>query len=191
MRVPLVSLRLTGFPLLALFVVCLMRPIAAQDVSHFDIVTRRGSDRVEVRTEEYGVLLWVQSPSGISDMVVTRKREQWPDVVKLRLQLKGLEKLQVISGDLSLGARVNSSQVSAGHKAGSGKVDCHCWKDVGKKEQRLAVDSRYWLPIKRVEGLDSKMKDSAKTRDFEITLPKTLLEENPKAITVKWIDFYR
>ena len=191
MRVPLVPLRLTGFPLLALFVVCFMRPIAAQDVSHFDVVTRRGSDRVEVRTEEYGVLLWVQSPSGISDMVVTRKREHWPDVVKLRLQLKGLEKLQVISGDLSLGARVNSSQASAGHKAGSGKVDYHCWKDVGKKEQRLAVDSRYWLPIKRVEGLVSNMNASGKKRDFEITLPKTLLEENPKEITVKWIDFYR
>jgi hypothetical protein len=191
MRVPLVPLRLTGFPLLALFVVCFMRPIAAQDVSHFDIVTRRGSDRVQIRTEEDGVLLWVQSPSGISDMVVTRKTKQWPGVVKLRLRLKGLEKLQVISGDLSLGARVNSSQASAGHQAAIGKVAFRCWQDVGKRAQPLAVDSRYWLPIKRIEGLGSKVETVGKAHDFEITLPQALFRKNPAAITVKWIDFYR
>lgn len=190
-RSPLVSPKLTLLTILAFPVLCFARPVAAEGFPRFDIATKRSSDQVLVRKVESGVLLWVRSPFGISEMVVTRKEEQWPAVVRLRLQLRGLEKLRVLSGKISLGVRVNSSQASHEHDSLVGEVDYHCWKDVEKEEKRLTTNSRYWLPVKRVVSMDTGSIGSSKPRDFEITLPKAVFDGNPKAITVKWIDFYR
>ena len=190
-RSPVVSPKLTLLTILAFPVLCFAQSVAAEGVTRFDIAIKRSSDEVQVRKVESGVLLWVRSPFGISEMVVTRKEEHWPVVVKLRLQLRGLEKLQVLSGKLSLGARVNSSQASHEYDSLVGEVDYNCWKDVEKEEKRLTTNSRYWLPIKRVVSVDSESIGTSKQRDFEITLPKAVFDGNPKAITVKWIDFYR
>lgn len=45
----------------------------------------------------------------------------------------------------------------------------------------------------RMVGNDGKPAKTIPLKDgyFEMQLPKAFIEENPKSITVNWIDFYR
>jgi hypothetical protein len=63
---------------------------------------------------------------------------------------------------------------------------------VGKEEAPLDEKSPFWMNICIVGG-DGKPEREIPLKDgyFEITLPKAFFENNPKSITVEWIDFYR
>src|SRR5205085_1822314 len=56
----------------------------------FKITTRRKDDAVEVRADMDKTLFTVKSPFGISRAVIERADDKWPEVVVLRLHLKGL-----------------------------------------------------------------------------------------------------
>ena len=98
----------------------------------------------------------------------------------LRLHLKGLENFKVSNGIITLEAAVSSQDSIV-----------RLWKD-GKEDSPLDSKSPYWMEIRMV-GNDGKPTTSIPVTDgyFEIQLPKALFEDNPKSITVNWIDFYR
>ena len=56
----------------------------------------------------------------------------------------------------------------------------------------LNTESPYWMPIRMI-GSDGKQTKSIPLKDgyFEVKLPKKFFEDNPKLITLNWIDFYR
>ena len=146
----------------------------------FKIATKRENDRVEVKAEKDKVLLSVHSPFGISNAVIERADEKWPDAVVLRLRLKGLENFSVSNDKVKLEASVSSQD---------GKV--RLWRD-GKEVTPLDAKSPYWIEIQMV-GSDGKPAKTIPLKDgyFELQLPKAFFGGNPKSITLKWIDFYR
>ena len=152
----------------------------ADDPPPFKITTKRDNDRVEVKTEKDKVVFTVHSPSGISNAVIERTGEKWPDAVVLRLHLMGLENFKVTNDKVKLEASVSSQD---------GKV--RLWKD-GKEDSPLDAKSPYWMEI-RIVGSDGKPSKATPLKDgyFEMALPKALIEGNPKTITVNWIDFFR
>jgi hypothetical protein len=153
--------------------------IAAED-PQFKITTKRDNDKVEVKVEKDKTIFSVHSPFGISQTVIERTDENWSDIVMLRLHLKGLENFKVSTGKVSLEAAVSSQDSIV-----------RLWKD-GKEDSPLDSKSPYWTEI-RLVGNDGKPKNTIplKDGDFEIQLPKALLEDNPQSLTVNWIDFYR
>ncbi len=160
-------------------ILCMGCTNAAED-SDFKITTKRDSDRVEVATEDGKTVLSVQSPFGISQAAIERSGSNWPDVVKLRLYLKGLENLKVTNGKDTLEAALSSLD---------GKVQL--WKD-GNEGSTLDSKHPYWLEIRMV-GNDGKPVKTIPLKDgyFETQLPKALFQDNPTSITLNWIDFYR
>ncbi len=146
----------------------------------FRIATKRENDRVEVKADKDKVVLSVHSPFGISNAVIERADEKWPDAVVLRFHLKGLENFSVSNGKVKLEASVSSLD---------GKV--RLWID-GKEDNPLNAKSPYWIEIKMV-GSDGKPAKTIplKAGYFELPLPKAFFEGNPKSITLNWIDFYR
>jgi hypothetical protein len=152
----------------------------AVEEPQFQIRTKRDNDRVEVKVERGMTVFSVHSPFGISQADIERNDENWPDTVMLRLHLKGLENFKVSNGKVTLEA-VGSSQ--------DGKV--RLWKD-GEEDAPLDAESPYWMEIRRV-GDDGKLATTIPLTDdcFEIQLPKALFEDNPKLISVNWINFYR
>ena len=98
----------------------------------------------------------------------------------LRLHLKGLENFKVSNGKVTLEASMSSQD---------GNV--RLWKD-GKEDSPLDSKSPYWLEIRRFDH-DGKEATTIPLKDgyFEIQLPKALFDDDPKSITVNWIDFYR
>ena len=146
----------------------------------FKITTKRDNDKVEVKVENDKSVFSVHSPFGISQAVIERADENWSDIVMLRLHLKGLENFKVSNGIITLEAAVSSQDSIV-----------RLWKD-GKEDSPLDSKSPYWMEIRMV-GNDGKPTTSIPVTDgyFEIQLPKALFEDNPKSITVNWIDFYR
>src|SRR5262245_3540835 len=118
-------------PRLVLLIVGLLPPLAwAEDgaaPAKFTITTKRKDDTVEVPAEKDKTLLIIKSPFGISQAVIEREGEKWPDAVALRLQLKGLESFRASNGKVTLDAAVSIQE---------GKVKVRLWKD-GKEDAPL------------------------------------------------------
>lgn len=167
-------------PGLLVLTVAVTSAAAADGTPPFKITTKRDNDRVEAKTEKDKVVFSVHSPFGISNAVIERTGEKWPDAVVLQLHLKGLESFRVTSGKVKLEASVSSQD---------GKV--RLWMD-GKEDSPLDAKSAYWMDIRMIGG-DGKPTKTIPLKDgyFEMQLPKAFFEGNPKTITMNWIDFYR
>jgi hypothetical protein len=90
----------------------------AVEEPQFKITTKRADDRVDVKVEKDKAVVSVHSPFGISQVVIEQTDGNWPDIVMLRLHLKGLENFKVTDGIITLEAAVSSQD---------GKV--RIWKD--------------------------------------------------------------
>jgi hypothetical protein len=150
--------------------------------ARFKVTTKRKDDSVEVKAEKDKAAFAVKSPFGISEAVIERQGDTWPQAVVLRLHLKGLENFRAGNGKVTLHA-------VAGIR--DGKPDVRLWKD-GKEDAPLDENSPYWMAIRIVSG-DGKPARELPLKDgyFEMALPKAFFEGNPKSVTLTWIDFYR
>lgn len=166
--------------LVVIFTVLSMGCACAADNSSFKITTKRDSDNVEIRSENGKTVVSVRSPFGISQAGIERTDDPWSTHVMLRLHQKGLENFKLTVGNVTLEAAVSSQD---------GKV--RIWKD-GNDDSPLDSKHPYWMEIRMV-GKDGKPVKTVPLKDgyFEIKLAKALFEDNPKSITVSWIDFYR
>jgi hypothetical protein len=137
---------------------------------------------VEVQVEKDRTVFSVKSPFGISQAVIERTDNKWPEAVVLRLHLKGLSSFRASNGEVTLNAAVSIQD---------GKLKVRMWKD-GKEEALLDEKSSFWMEIRMVGG-DGYPAREVPLKDgyFEMKLPKEFFEGSPKSITVKWIDFYR
>ena len=156
--------------------------VACGQPSEYKITTKRKDDAVQVRVEKDRTVFSVKSPFGISQAVVERKGEKWPEAVVLRLHLKGLENFRASNGKVTLAAAVSVQD---------GKPKMRLWKD-GKEDAPLDEKSPFWLDLRILTG-DGKPARRIPLKDgyFETALPRALFEGNPKSITLTWLDFYR
>ncbi len=152
----------------------------AGDAPKFKITTKRSDDRIVVKYSDTKVLFVVQSPTGIGSGTIERTTERWPDSVVLQLRLNGLESFKLLSDKLKLDASISSQN-----------GDVRLWKD-GKEDEPLDAKNPYWMEIRiqDAEGKPTKV-FPLKGGFVEMQLPKSLLERNPKSLTLHWIDFYR
>ena len=148
----------------------------------FKVTTKRDTDKVDVKFEKDQTVFSVHSPFGISQAVIERTQEKWSEGVVLRLHLNGLENFRASNGQVTLDAAVSSSD---------DRQRVRLWKD-GKEDSPLDSKSPHWMAIRMVGG-DGKPAKGIPLKDgfFEMQLPKVFFEDNPKSITVNWIDFYR
>ena len=153
---------------------------AGDDTQAFRITTRRTSDRVEVKKSDKKALFVVHSPVGISSATIERVTESWPDTIVIQLRLRGLEGFKLSNGTLKLEASVSS------HNGGQ-----RLWKD-GNEDALLDSKNPSWMEI-LIKNADGKATKTIPLNEgcFEMQLPKSFSEGNPKTLTLSWIDFYR
>jgi hypothetical protein len=137
-RMPLEPALATGLLVLALAALTAL----ADDPPPFKITAKRDDDRVDVKAEKDKVILSVQSPFGISQAVIERAGEKWPDAVVLRLHLKGLENFKVTNGKVKLEASASLQD---------GKPVMRLWQD-GKEDAPLDAKSPFWIDVRSVRG---------------------------------------
>lgn len=148
----------------------------------FKITTKKNDDAVAVRVDDGKTVFVIKSPSGISQAVIERQGDKWPDAVTLRLQLNGLESFQASNSKVSLNAAVSNQ---------NGTLTVRSWKDANEASP-LDQKSPFWIAT-RIVGGDGKPATRLPLKGgyFEMTLPKAFFEGQPKTITVKWVDFHR
>lgn len=153
---------------------------AADTLPTFKTTTKRDNDKVETKVEKDKVIFSTHSPFGISNAVIERTEDKWPDAVVVRLHLKGLENFRATTDKMKLEASVSSQDAKV-----------RLWKD-GKEDLPLDSISPFWMEIRMVGG-DGKPATAIPLKGgyFEMQLPQAFFEGNPKSITVDWIDFYR
>jgi hypothetical protein len=156
--------------------------VPSDQPAKFKITTKRKDDSVEVSSDKDKTVFGMKSPFGISQAVIEREGEKWPEAVVLRLHLKGLERFRASNGKVTVDAAVSSQE---------GKVQVRIWKD-GKEDAPLDEKSPFWTAI-RIVGSNGKPAKELPLKDgyFEMALPRAFFEANPKSITLNWIDFYR
>jgi hypothetical protein len=173
----------TTFLVPAVVLVALSTPPAGGNPpARFTVTTRKADDTVAVAGDESRTTFDLKSPSGISRAEIKRAGNAWPKAVVVRLHLKGLENLKVSAGGVAVGA-------AAGIR--DGKVEARQWA-LGKGETPLAPDDPRRLTI-RVLGKDG-MAPAGLPLDgghFEVTVPPAFFRDNPRSLTVEWVDFYR
>lgn len=154
--------------------------LLANGTTKFEVVTKRSNDRVEIKQVATQTIFIVHSPVGISHASITRSADKWPTNLSLQLRLKGLESFRFQTEDKTINLSVSSSSLEARQ-----------W--LNENEDRpLDSKSAYWMEIRLLDR-DGKPTKSIPLEDgyFEITLPAKILESNPRAIKLEWIDFYR
>jgi hypothetical protein len=143
---------------------------------------RRADDRLQVVAGKGKVRFDITSPFGISSATIERTGEGWPKEVVVRLHLKGLSNFRTDNGKVKLQAAVTVS---------GGKLKVRLWK--GDKDTDLVPPSDpLWMGV-RVVGADGKPAQELPLKGgyFELTLPRALLADNPRTLTLQWVDFYR
>ena len=153
---------------------------SAADESPFKITTKRDDDRIEVTVRDDKAVIAIRSPFGISQAVIERRDDTWPDTLTMRLHLRGLEGLKISNGRITLDAAMSTQDSTV-----------RLWEN-GKEDSPLDFRSPYWMEIHLIDK-DGKPTNGIPLDDgsIEMQLPSPLLEGNPQSITINWIDFYR
>ena len=135
-------------------------------------------DQVTVTIEKERTLLDVVSPSGIGGTTVELSRGSWPSKVVVRLHLRGLEQFTSSSGR----AKLDGSMLS--HSGNTRRLTV---REQGKDGEQRFNDA---IQVFNAEG---KPIDGLPPAGgyFEVTLPKPMLEGQPKSLYMGWIDFFR
>jgi hypothetical protein len=166
-----------------MFTACLIAAVLSAE-PNFEIHCKRDQDVIEITTEADRTVFTVVSPRGIGAATVERRQPNWTMVVVLRMRLRGLESLTIAADQVTLGVSVSSSPPHTAR--------LHVSRTGEQQERTIDRSSRYWTEV-RVLNADGKSARGLPTEGgcFELQLPAELLARNPKAIEIRWIDFYR
>jgi len=149
-------------------------PVFAKPTSVI-VSSQRNAEVVEVVQKQGRTLIDIHSRRGIGTAILTRNACEWPDDLRLRLHLKGLESLKLTAGQQELRIEVISHLTQ--------KAD-------------ILVEDKQGKSIPLNHALQPvvfyKQPPSAKGAGyFEVVIPAGLLKSGDESLTVSWIDFYR
>ena len=146
-----------------------------------DVATEGAGNEITFSTGASVAFIDVRSERGIGRATITRVAGQWPEVMTMRLHLRGLENLQVSDGSTKLALSLTRSGqlLQSANSADDGE---------------LAVtddSSPYWMVVRFVD----EMGDASATIDpagaILVDLPPDYMAGAGKRIELEWIDFYR
>ncbi len=157
-----------------------------ETASGLKITLRKPEDRVETVVQEGGEIVTVTSASGIGGAVLERTGAAWPEPLRVRLRLSGLESLKVTSGPVTIRGW--------GSHAGNPRTWVDAIHDQGRVESLRLLDpqDRFWIDIQAIDDQGQPAKViPLQGGHFEFTLPGALLVPRAKTVEIEWIDFHR
>lgn len=147
---------------------------------------RDDSARLDVRNEADQpsmVTLDILSPRGIGAATLTRRGEQWPDVLIVRWRLRSLESLRVSIEEVRYEGFVERETLKP-----------H-WSKQFREEKPIELDPKdsAWCDIKIAGNVDASPPTIPLSQDqwLELRIPKDWIQNQPKTIRFDWVDFHR
>ena len=147
---------------------------------------KASEDTATVRVEDGRAVIDVTSPSGIGGLTATLSGGKWPKEVVVRLRLRGLERLEIGYGDVTLTTGLSSSggpgpALTLSVTAADGTVQSASPSaDIYYPDIHLVTDAAGTPVAPWPEG-----------SVVEITLPPHFHQDKHPSFTLRWIDFYR
>ena len=144
----------------------------------FLVSTKNSEDQVNVQYEDAAVIFDVHSPSGIGTAAIALESGAFPETIRVRLHLQGLENFRLTSEQDSIEASISSS-------------------DPGQVKIRSSDSEAPILPLNplwiEIEVVSSGVEKTIPLKDgyFEVTLPKGFIQRSGASFEIEWIDFYR
>ncbi|MGE0053093.1 MAG: hypothetical protein AB7S74_02690 [Hyphomicrobium sp.] len=162
-------------PILA---VAQVEPTKGSQVPRLSFETRRSDTSITLSQVGSAVLVDIKCPSGIDRGTLTRTEAHWPEEIRVRLHLSGLESFSVGNGLMEMNWFVSNS---AEHRT---------TQSVKTKDGTTTLKSGdpQWS---QVMVKQSSEKGSAAVDYLDIVLPKALVATNPESLSLAWVDFYR
>jgi len=159
--------------------------LSTKAVAHgLSIETWRPGTKVVLNRSNKTVLIDITSPFGIDRGFIRRVGKNWPDQIRIRLHLWGLESFRIGNGMVDLRWSVSNN---ADRRTRMSLRN-------GTEGSILSADSPYWTKVKFEDGKEDSKEDSKKNKVrpvFEVLLPAKLFDGNPGGLTIQWIDFFR
>jgi hypothetical protein len=154
-------------------------PAPADDSNAFTVSeTRREDTRFRSMIEGDITVIDIRSDSGIDRATLTRRAQQWPKSMVVRLHLRGLESFKASAGKVTVEWSVSSSTGRA--------VAVSLRTTTG--ETMLDAKSPCFSKISIVGGTG---KLPLRNGHFDVPLPPGLFRDNPASLTLSWVDFFR
>ncbi|MCY2926945.1 MAG: hypothetical protein NT031_16230 [Planctomycetota bacterium] len=128
-------------------------------------------------------LLTVAGP-GIGKLLLERKSPHWPDELRVRLCLRGLESIVLSCGGKTLSGSVSSH--------GSASVTLCLLDEDAKEGPPLPSSSPFWAEITPHDAAGKALADLPPDGGyFELVIPKALLADDADTLKLRWVDFWR
>jgi hypothetical protein len=167
--------------LMSLFLAsCASRSADAQDSKpEFRVTPKNADDTIAVLDENFLTVMDIHSDKGIGSATFELIEGSMPDVIVIRLHLKGLEGFQLASTQDTVSASVSS-----------GEVFNVTNERVLFLNAEIPIGSIHplWLDIQIVsESKHVPLEDGY----FEITIPPEFIRKAGNSFEIQWIDFYR
>jgi hypothetical protein len=147
----------------------------------FTVITKNPDDQASIEYANGAGWIDIHSPTGIGYADLELESGIMPGEIVLRLHLKGLEQLQLISPQESIRDYVSSG--GAFHITEETIVS-------SGTESALLPGHPLWMEI-QVVSEQSEKKIPLEEGYFEVTIPREFLQKAGTSFRVEWIDFYR
>jgi hypothetical protein len=157
----------------------MIRPATAQgEPAKVEATAARPDTKIKITDQQHATTIDVTCPFGIDRATLKRMGNRWPPGMIVRMHLKGLESFEAASGPTALRVSVPST----------GEPGARLSLRQDGKEIEIDRTSPYWTNVQIEDG---QGKIPLSDGHFEIPLPARLFDANPKAIELRWVDFYR
>jgi len=159
---------------------CASRNVRAQDSKpEFRVTLKNGDDKITILDENSQTVIDILSPTGIGSAAFELGSGTMPDALLLRLHLKGLEEIQLISTNVAVSASVSTGEA------------------VFPVSERI-VSPGVELPIGSVHPLWMAIQIVSENKNipleegyFEVRVPREFIRSAGTSFEVRWVDFYR
>lgn len=144
-------------------------------VPQIEVQLRAADDSVETEVTAEEAVLVITSSRGIGRATVTLREGDWPERLRLRINLTNLEGIEVRAGPWRLQSFLEAKQTEVEYQEA---VADDAGEDTPAPAERPA-EADLQLVMQQVEG------------EIEVELPPALLEQRPSSIELQWVDWYR
>ena len=134
--------------------------------------------------EQGATIVNIVSETGIGGTKLIRTGDSWPQRLRVRLRLRGLESFRMTAG----GAAAGDDTTVEWSVASTRSHDVRTTLIRGRQETPLGKDDPLYAELRIVSD---DIKIPLASGYFEVTVPAKLLAANPRELQLRWIDFYR
>lgn len=153
-----------------------------------DVTLDKHDDKATVTVADGRAVIDVTSASGIGGLTAILDDGDWPDEVVVRLNTRGLERLEFGYGNVQISTGLSSTGDP------NPPLMLTVVDEAGNVETAPPSSDSYY-PVIRAVGSDGVAATPVfplpEGSVFEITLPRHFSELKPESFWMQWIDFYR